>query len=142
MSAPVAQTYEGKRKESNRYKLVKKLIELSYTVDDAEAEDRIYFDIRQALPQVDQYSSSCLEVLDQLVNHGPLFDGDVVSKAGRDLLLEFGLAVKCVCKGEQGYQAATYLGWSVYKAKEATDNKAYPVDAANRLRHVNEGANA
>ena len=50
-----------------------------------------------------------------LVESGPLWDGDVPSKHGRDLLLEKGLAVKIVVNGEDGWQAATYLGREAYK---------------------------
>lgn len=54
--------------------------------------------------------------LDALCKAGPLHDGDVPSKTGRDVLLTWGLASKAVVKGEQGYQCATYRGWDVWKA--------------------------
>ena len=49
-------------------------------------------------------------VLKQLIKEGPIWDGDLISKAGRDTLLDTKLATKIVVKGKQGYQAATYLG--------------------------------
>lgn len=56
------------------------------------------------------------DVLAQLYEHGPTYDGHVVSKCGRDLLVKHGLAVKiCRAHGEEGYQAMTYLGRRVYK---------------------------
>lgn len=54
------------------------------------------------------------EPLRQLVN-GPVWDGDVISKQCRDALLSFGLASRVCCKGEQGFTAATYFGYSVLK---------------------------
>lgn len=54
------------------------------------------------------------EVLRQLVN-GPVWDGDVISKSYRDDLIDWKLAVRICAKGEQGYTAATYLGFSVLK---------------------------
>ena len=57
-----------------------------------------------------------LDTLIALVEHGPLWDGDVPSKAGRDALIAQGLAVRVVVKGEDGWQAATYAGRDAYKA--------------------------
>ena len=56
------------------------------------------------------------DTLIALVEQGPLWDGDVPSKHGRDLLLEQGLAVRVVVKGEDGWQAATYAGRDAYKS--------------------------
>lgn len=47
------------------------------------------------------------DTLIALVEQGPLWDGDVPSKQGRDSLVRRGLAVKVVVKGEDGWQAAT-----------------------------------
>lgn len=55
------------------------------------------------------------ETLRALVLHGPLWDGDVPSKSGRDGLLRRGLASKAIVKREQGYQIANYRGWQVYR---------------------------
>lgn len=55
------------------------------------------------------------DTLIALVEQGPLWDGDVPSKQGRDSLVERGLAVKIVVKGEDGWQAATYSGRDTYK---------------------------
>lgn len=56
------------------------------------------------------------DVLIALVEQGPLWDGDVPSKTGRDALVARGLAVRVVVKGEDGWQAATYAGRDAYKA--------------------------
>ncbi|MGC4076250.1 MAG: hypothetical protein QM702_04310 [Rubrivivax sp.] len=56
------------------------------------------------------------DTLIALVEQGPLSDGDVPSKQGRDSLMQRGLAAKVVVKGEDGWQAATYAGRDTYKA--------------------------
>lgn len=56
------------------------------------------------------------EVLGQLVKHGPVWDGDIISKSARDNLLTWGLASRACFKGEQGYTVANYRGWDVLKA--------------------------
>ena len=55
------------------------------------------------------------DTLVALVEHGPLWDGDVPSKAGRDALIDKGLAARVVVRGEDGWTAATYLGKEAYK---------------------------
>lgn len=57
-----------------------------------------------------------IDTLVALVERGPLWDGDVPSKAGRDALIDAGLAVRVVVNGEDGWQAATYAGRDAYKA--------------------------
>ena len=56
-----------------------------------------------------------IDTLVALVEHGPLFDGDVPSKSGRDDLIAKGLAARVLVKGEDGYTAATYRGRDAYK---------------------------
>ena len=59
-------------------------------------------------------SSAAKDVLYQLYESDALEDGDVISKSGRDTLIELGFASKLVLKREWGYQACTYLGaWAV-----------------------------
>ena len=55
------------------------------------------------------------ETLRCLVKQGPVWDGDVPSKRGRTSLIELGLASKAVVNGQQGYQVANYVGWTVFK---------------------------
>ena len=62
-------------------------------------------------------SGAEIDDLIALVECGPLEDGDVPSKSGRDSLIEKGLAVRVVVKGQDGYTAATYAGARVYKAR-------------------------
>ena len=61
-------------------------------------------------------NSAEIDTLVALVERGPLWDGDVPSKSGRDALLERGHAIRVIVKGEDGWQAATYLGRDAYKA--------------------------
>lgn len=56
------------------------------------------------------------ESLAQLVQQGPVHDGDVISKQARDDLMQWGLAQRACVRGEQGYTAANYRGWDVLKA--------------------------
>lgn len=63
----------------------------------------------------DALSSAQREVLRQLLFQGPVWDGNVPSKSARDDLIVHGLATRCCFLGEQGYTAATYLAYSVWK---------------------------
>lgn len=62
----------------------------------------------------------CIDTLVALVEKGPLWDGDVPSKRGRDELIELGFAVRIVANTPKegwsdGYTAATYSGRDEYK---------------------------
>lgn len=59
-------------------------------------------------------AGAALDTLIALVENGPLWDGDLPSKSGRYELLELGMAVRIVVKGEDGYQAATIEGARAY----------------------------
>lgn len=59
-------------------------------------------------------SGAALDTLIALVEEGPLWDGDLPSKRGRTELLDLGMAVCIVVKGQDGYQAATYAGRVAY----------------------------
>lgn len=50
------------------------------------------------------------EQLWQLHAHGPLWDGDVISKVDRSELLDIGACAKVCVKGQDGYNACTYFG--------------------------------
>lgn len=55
-----------------------------------------------------------IDTLVALVENGPLEDGDVPSKSGRDDLIDAGYAVRIVQKGSDGWTAATYEGRNTY----------------------------
>lgn len=61
-----------------------------------------------------------LDTLVALVECGPLWDGDIPSKVGRDDLIERGLAVRVIVRMEDGYTAATYAGRDAYKEHYGT----------------------
>lgn len=63
----------------------------------------------------DGLDSGQREVLRQLLFQGPVWDGNIVSKGARDDLIDYGLATRCCFLGEQGYTAATYIAFSVFK---------------------------
>jgi hypothetical protein len=63
----------------------------------------------------DALNSTQREVLKQLLFQGPVWDGNVPSKQARDALITYGLATRCCFMGEQGYTAATYIAYSVFK---------------------------
>lgn len=69
-------------------------------------------------------SGAALDTLIALVEEGPLWDGDLPSKRGRTELLELGMAVCVVVKGQDGYQAATYAGRVAYCAEFGEDTMA------------------
>ncbi len=77
-------------------------------------------------------SGAAQDTLIGLCKHGPLWDGDVPSKSGRDDLIALRMAARIVMgdqwvkaqrnrsetmlQAEEGYQAATPLGRAVWKA--------------------------
>lgn len=69
-------------------------------------------------------NSAELDTLVAMVEIGPLWDGDVPSKQGRDALIDRGLAVRVVVWGEDGFTAATYAGRDVYKRRYHGDTIA------------------
>lgn len=71
----------------------------------------------------DGLSSAQREQLNQLLHQGPVYDGNVISKCARSELIEFGLATRCCYMGEQGFTAATYPAFTVFKAGKAEPMK-------------------
>lgn len=61
-----------------------------------------------------------IDTLIAMIERGPLEDGDVPSKNGRDSLIERGFAVRIVIKMQDGYTAATYAGRDAYKQRYGT----------------------
>jgi len=62
------------------------------------------------------------DTLIALIENGPLFDGDLPSKTGRDTLIDNEFAVRVVVKGEDGFNAATHKGAELYKQLTGKDN--------------------
>lgn len=83
------------------------------------------------------------DTLIALVEKGPLWDGDVPSKRGRDALIDRGLAVRVVVKGEDGWQAATYAGRDAYKAMfPGPDGSADTIGEAKGNRTMRRAINS
>lgn len=77
----------------------------------------------------------CYDTLKALVEQGPLWDGNVPSKAGRDALIEQRLAVRVVVAGEDGYTAATYAGRDLFrKYVELRAAMEESVEAAKKIQ--------
>jgi hypothetical protein len=88
-------------------------------------------------------SGAEIDTLIALVECGPLWDGDVPSKAGRDSLIAQGLAVRVVVKGEDGWQAATYAGRDAYKALyPGPDSQADTINEAKINRVMKRAINS
>lgn len=64
------------------------------------------------------------ECLRQLLFNGPVWDGDICSKAARGDLFDWGLAIRCCFKGEQGHTAASYRAFTIYNAVEKKPARA------------------
>lgn len=80
------------------------------------------------------FTGAMLDSLIGMVERGPLEDGDVPSKAGRDELIRLGLAVRVVVKGEDGYTGATYAGRDAYTRLHGADTVREAMDARKRAR--------
>lgn len=66
------------------------------------------------------------EQLKQLLFQGPVYDGSIISKTERDMLITHGLAVRCCFMGEQGYTAATYAAFTLFKEGKGEPMKKKP----------------
>jgi len=88
--------------------------------DDVIAYDDAAFKICTLL------SSAQREVLKQLLFQGPVWDGNVPSKAARDDLISLGFATRCCFMGEQGYTAATYRAFTIFKVSGDTPFQKKP----------------
>lgn len=89
--------------------IIKELILIS------DRSEEQYFDIVHAISLL--FPKRLIEQLTQLVN-GPVYDGDIISKSGRDELFDMGLAVRVCSKGGQGYTGSKYIGCSILRGLE------------------------
>lgn len=82
------------------------------------------------------------DTLVALIEGGPLWDGDVPSKTGRDELIQQGLAVRVVVRLQDGWTAATYKGRDVYR-ELFPDALGQPADSVSeaRFNRLSEKAN-
>lgn len=77
---------------------------------------------RRASAVYEAFGGAEYDTLRQLTLKGPVEDGDCVSKSARDQFITWGLAVRCVVKGEEGFTAATYAALEIWKT--ATERAA------------------
>jgi hypothetical protein len=96
----------------NQKEMIAACAKIISTTNQCEPEyDVAVFALSQAL------SGQQKDALTQLVEKGPLYDGDLISKSARTDLLEMGLISKAIVKGEEGYQVANYHGFAVHRAR-------------------------
>lgn len=91
-----------------------------YELPHTDGEKAALAEIVQAADAVLQYN--LMDTLTAVAEQGPTADGDVPSKTERSALLSLGLLTKCLVKGEDGYQACTYLGRDVLRVIKETGN--------------------
>lgn len=82
-----------------------------------------------------------IETLVALVENGPLWDGDVPSKTGRDELIAQGMAVRVVVSMQDGYTAATYAGRDAYMARYGREDTMREAQAFRRAGQAIKSAN-
>lgn len=68
--------------------------------------------------RTEELSSAARVTLRACYNLGPVWDGDLPSKIGRDELEDLGMVQGVVVKGEEGYNACTYMGARAYRLLE------------------------
>ena len=93
---------------------IKHLLDVVHVGLDFDSDRRIAEAIK-FINTVQQLDPSAKEVLKGCFEQGPLHDGDVPSKTGRDELLNLGFVAKVTVKSEEGFNACTYLGARAYR---------------------------
>lgn len=84
-------------------------------------------------------SGAVMDTLIALIENGPLEDGDVPSKNGRDTLIEQGCAQRVVVKGDDGYTAATLKGAALYRwASDNVDTLKQAKERRIAIRAIND----
>ena len=71
--------------------------------------------------QAESLSSGAVSALKACYSAGPLDDGYVPSKSGRDDLLSLGFVAKIIVKGLEGYNACTQKGYWAAKTLGITE---------------------
>lgn len=101
---------------------IKDLLNVLHVGIEFDSDERIT-DAVKFISIVQEMSQSEKDVIMGSFEHGPLWDGDIPSKSGRDSLLDSGFISKVVVKGEEGYNACTYKGARAYRVlKEMSKN--------------------
>jgi hypothetical protein len=92
-----------------KMKKIESLIEAMHATMEFSSKGELIECIR-LIDDVLEFSGAQASTLVALHDNGPLFDGDLPSKSGRDLLVGSGYAERVVVKGEQGYNACSQKG--------------------------------
>lgn len=83
-------------------------------------------------------SGAVVDTLIGLIENGPLEDGDVPSKNGRDQLIDQGCAQRIVVRGSDGFTAATLKGAALYRwAFDNADTLKQAKERRIALRAIN-----
>lgn len=72
----------------------------------------------ECMKLAEEIPGDALEVLEQLIKNGPTFDGDLVSKNGRNWLFNADIATRGCHNGEPDWNIALNRGWHVKKYVE------------------------
>ncbi len=64
--------------------------------------------------ETDDLPDGWSDVLIQLIENGPVDDGDIASKSARDALIERGFAAKVIINRQEAGTCATYFGRELY----------------------------
>lgn len=93
---------------------IKELLNVIHIGLDFDSNDSISDGVK-FISKIQELKDNEKDVLIAIFEYGPLYDGDVPSKSGRDILLCDGFASKVVVKGEEGFNACTYNGARAYR---------------------------
>jgi hypothetical protein len=95
-------------------KYIEQLLEANHVIEGLSSADEIIRGVTLML-DMNKFKPNSIDTLKAVYKHGPLFDGDIPSKTGRDILMGMGMITKVIVKGEDGYNACTHKGRDMYK---------------------------
>ena len=97
---------------------LKHLLESIHESPETSSDASLAWAVKQII-RVQNMSGAEKDTICAAYRDGPLWAGDLPSKVARDALVAEGMMVQIVIKGEQGYNACTYLGCVAYNLIEA-----------------------
>lgn len=92
---------------------LKTLFEILHVNVEVSSKEEIV-DACKLIAEAQEMTSAERDVIRATFYNGPLYDGDIPSKTGRDSLLSKGFITKVVVKGEDGFNACTSKGAYAY----------------------------
>jgi hypothetical protein len=115
---------------------LKYIFEALHISPDLSTSDEIA-EICQLILLAQDLSCVAASTLVACFSDGPLSDGDIPSKAGRDELVRLGLVSAVIVKGHEGYNACTQKGYWVNQVLSARPaNKEIVVDRVGGLNYI------